>query len=398
MIKATASTPNTSSSTTNTTQTQHRPTGWCSVAVPLILLAGLVHLTNVTYLHRKGNLLAPSKTIDTAAFSIREGSNDHDDYPQIVWLMSFPNSGTSYTISNTEHLTGKTTATNYGVPEVHDDPPMVVRPDQTVSPYWHYSALPKPARTLTKTHCRTVLNYRDFEEGCRTIQINNSTGHPEEYQYNASLVTAAVHLVRHPLDNIVSRKHHMLRKEINLGILSAEQAQTQFDDSAQGLNKWCSYKLQKTKSWLQFPQSSLDHNVAKHLSDVPCYGDLLYYIQWHNMATKTLHEYKVPSHILYYEDYAKKSYNATVQRLYDFVFDAPETPLNWTNQLAFEDSKIYHDYFTAEQRLAVEQAVRKLATPSAWQILRRYYEIDNDDDNAATNATVQNADAEHGGG
>jgi hypothetical protein len=33
--------------------------------------------------------------------------------PDVVWLMSFPNSGTSYTISNTEQVTNFSTASNY---------------------------------------------------------------------------------------------------------------------------------------------------------------------------------------------------------------------------------------------------------------------------------------------
>jgi hypothetical protein len=119
---------------------------------------------------------------------------------------------------NTEKLSGLTTATNYGFPEVLDDPPISVRPDQAVSPLWHHTFRPKPHRALTKTHCNTEpVSYEKFEKSCRTIAISNSSGHLNEYQYNASLVTAAVHLIRHPLDNIVSRKHKMLRKQVSTG-------------------------------------------------------------------------------------------------------------------------------------------------------------------------------------
>ena len=281
-----------------------------------------------------------------------------------------------------------TTATNYGVPEVHDNPPVPVRPDEDVSPYWHYQSRPKPRRVLTKTHCDTVLTFPEFEKGCRTIAINNSSGHPEEYQYNASLVAAAIHLIRHPLDNIVSRKHHMLRKEVNTGILTEQQAHERFPETAQGLVNWCDYKLNKTRSWQQFVPKGLNA-IAPDLTSVPCYGDLMYYIQWHNLAAKTLLLYKIPSMVLYYEDYAA-DYNATIRQLYEFVFrghtnqsdSTTPLPLDWNHHVPFENSKVYHDYFTPTQQAAVQQAVATLSTKPAWSLLDRYYN-GNDKNNLA---------------
>lgn len=239
---------------------------------------------------------------------------------------------------------------------------------------------PKPRRALTKTHCRTVLSYDEFEQGCRTITVNNVTGRPEEYQYEISLVAGAVHLIRHPLDNIVSRKHHMVRREVNTGILTADQAHELFPDTREGLISWCDYKLKKTRVWLQFPKEKLE-TVAPNLSSVPCYGDLLYYIQWHNLAAKTLFNHGIPSFVLYYEDYAT-NYNATVKELYSFIFDSNSTTsadpqslpvLDWNKHVPFHDTKTYHELFSSVEKAAVEQAVKVLSSRLGWEVLGRYY-------------------------
>jgi len=47
----------------------------------------------------------------------------------IAWLLSFPNSGTTYTLANVEWMTNKTTATNYES-EVFSDVLYPVNPDE----------------------------------------------------------------------------------------------------------------------------------------------------------------------------------------------------------------------------------------------------------------------------
>ena len=77
----------------------------------------------------------------------------------IAWLMSFPNSGTSYTIRLVRTTTGKNTATNYGTRNLGNDGTSVaVFRDSPGGPYWsdplttNY-AQPKRGYLLTKTHC-----------------------------------------------------------------------------------------------------------------------------------------------------------------------------------------------------------------------------------------------------
>jgi hypothetical protein len=97
---------------------------------------------------------------------------------EIVWLMSFPNSGTSYTMNNVRRTSNMTTATNYAneamqtagrlVPVQHNlpDGPFLLLPQMQIPKY-----------SLTKTHCTAdcdACQIRDpvraldqFDEGCR---------------------------------------------------------------------------------------------------------------------------------------------------------------------------------------------------------------------------------------
>jgi hypothetical protein len=161
-----------------------------------------------------------------------------------------------------------------------------------------------------------------------------------------------------------------------------QQVQDYIPDTPQGFRNWCEYKLNATPSWKHFRPRSL-RRVDKLLSSVPCFADLMFYIQWHNLAIKTLHMYQIPTFVLYYEDYAS-NYNQTIRDLYQFVFDTDQinssAVLQWNNHVLFQDTKIYHDYFTREQALAVEQAVQKLSNQSAWSLLQHYYhEYETDD-------------------
>jgi hypothetical protein len=287
----------------------------------------------------------------------------------------FITQGTSYTLTNTEKLTGRTTATNYALQESHEDPPVSVRPDDmSLGPAWHRATLPHPPRALTKTHCvTTISDYTEFERGCRTASWNNISGRLDEQIYDRRLVSAAVHLIRHPLDNLVSRKHHMLRRDVNLGKLTVEQSQL-FTDTPTGFSAWCDHKLKTSPLWhgLVAPHSVQEYK----LDEIPCYVDLLYYIRWHNFATQLLNEYGIPFYVLYYEDYAQH-YMTTIQDLYAFVFQDDTTSLiqNWTASAPFDSTKRYHDeWFTPEQQMAVERVVRNLTTPESWNLLRRYYE------------------------
>ena len=121
-------------------------------------------------------------------------------------LMSFPNSGTSYTISNTELVSQRTTASNYGIGlYTHERLPS--------GPFLHRDQMDLPSSfLLTKTHCMgycddchprvfVIQSTQSFWEGCLSgEQMVN--GNRTKFSYDGSLVTRAIHLFRSPFEYV----------------------------------------------------------------------------------------------------------------------------------------------------------------------------------------------------
>lgn len=79
--------------------------------------------------------------------------------PRLAWLMSFPNSGTTFTSDMVRLTTNTTTATNYGLEtsKDHEDNVPVFESNTAAPPWWMYPNQRKPTHNssyvLTKTHC-----------------------------------------------------------------------------------------------------------------------------------------------------------------------------------------------------------------------------------------------------
>eukprot|EP00956_Cyclotella_meneghiniana_P019468 scaffold33299_cov50-Cyclotella_meneghiniana.AAC.1 len=95
-----------------------------------------------------------------------------EESPGVAWLMSFPNSGTSYTIKAVRELTNTTTATNYGLEgKIKDQESVPVfkhMKDAYNGPFLEltserFANLPKKL-FLTKTHCGGTT--RTFLRSC----------------------------------------------------------------------------------------------------------------------------------------------------------------------------------------------------------------------------------------
>jgi hypothetical protein len=157
--------------------------------------------------------------------------NDHAHHhvgPKVVWLMSFPNSGTSFTIHATRHLSNTTTATNYALEgDILDRPgiPAIPGPEGEQGPFlelvWNFSTTMPRHYILTKTHCAGfcdncspdayVETPRSFQRGCQSgeqgVWTKQDGLQKRPVTYSMSLVKKAIHLIRHPLDNVVARFH-----------------------------------------------------------------------------------------------------------------------------------------------------------------------------------------------
>lgn len=262
---------------------------------------------------------------------------------KLVWLMSFPNSGTSYTMQAVQKYTRICTATNYA--EESEDPTPIPLykstntndQQQQQGPYWvhrtsNISFLPSPfSYILTKTHCdgycnankrckvskiyTTIMSISNFQRGClgiplhhqpTTNSINNSSTSPSSY--SPSIVYKAIHLVRDPLDNIVSR-FHLAYKKLSP---SDQKIYTRDDVGFQRFCKyWDTWQINNTTNSLsnnnmnnkrkrkelfgdknttryleiQIPwKSKRDILTLSDVDNVPCWADFFRYVNWHNNA------------------------------------------------------------------------------------------------------------------
>merc|ERR1719410_491689 len=112
-------------------------------------------------------------------------------YPRIAWLLSFPNSGTSFTITQVTKITNATTATNY-IKEIKSGPnsKKPVNPDISLKgPFACTNNLPLPnGYVLTKTHCTgkstrriEVISISEFMKECAHVKYDD--GEHEESIY-----------------------------------------------------------------------------------------------------------------------------------------------------------------------------------------------------------------------
>lgn len=176
---------------------------------------------------------------------------------KIAWLMSFPNSGTTYTIANTEQISMLSTATNYAVECVQTN---VLQPLYSYgykSPFLFNPNLELPDEyVLTKTHCTgycdhchhsyLVQNFETFIDGCRTYTLQRECGTNQD-KYSLWHVKKYIHLVRDPFDNIMARKHLGVSERRKEGYADRtkrtfdEAFLSKFDDSSGGLTAWCEF-------------------------------------------------------------------------------------------------------------------------------------------------------------
>jgi hypothetical protein len=180
------------------------------------------------------------------------GSTTTNTLPGIVWLLSFPNSGTTYTLKVIQDMTNTTTATNYGGSEQTGYIPSIPIFANTDGPFARYPQHDIPKKyILTKTHCHGKNNpetVNDFITLCRTgdkkfsnrtvistsYNIHHINGSRQQQLDEKGAATEAgtdtdnirsgpgqgqgikihriVHLIRNPFDNIVARLHYQRKR------------------------------------------------------------------------------------------------------------------------------------------------------------------------------------------
>jgi hypothetical protein len=306
----------------------------------------------------------------------------HEFTPAIVWLMSFPNSGTSYTMTMVARSSGRAFATNYcdEVMAPDDEESLSIYPRRPEGPFWAGMSgkistprdLPDKY-VLTKTHCGSrCLNCGpdDYVETPEYFLKRCASGHSRvaprrrrvDVDYPPERVAKAIHLIRNPFHNIIARyhlehRHHGYKNET--GWLEKH------GNDREGLKKYCR-DLDRT-----YKKQDEEYFGKDKIPKAPCHGEFYKWTQWHNLAHEGLELieafHEVPAITVYYEDYSKK-FNTTVARILEFL------ELEHVGVLReFSARSDYGGYFTKEQENEVRDLVKSVASKKTWNQVKHYF-------------------------
>jgi len=179
--------------------------------------------------------------------------------------------------------------------------------------------------------------------------------------YSPSLVKKAIHIFRHPLDNIVARFH----LEYNVQNAKGNRKYTEmFPKNSTGFRRWCSLDDRNNRGLLK--SRFVDSPLRKMLSKVPCFNEFYRYVQWHNLAFSMARDMKLPVMVLHYHEYATDFEN-TRDRVLEFL-ELPRTGRG----IQFHSGKVYRSYYSGEEKRSIRALVRELASAETWEQLEGY--------------------------
>ncbi|KAL3792869.1 hypothetical protein HJC23_004794 [Cyclotella cryptica] len=280
-------------------------------------------------------------------------------------------------------VTGLNTASNYGDSNLgeHGTGELVFQKSNG-GPFWTdpkiHKLKPTNGYILTKTHCGSrcdkcgpenyVENHHLFLKEClETTYISNYTENGDSIKsvgsYDKKLVARAVHLIRDPFDNIVSRFHLRHNRFVKL---KDEDSLERYPKSREGFRAFCS-DLSKLHTDEE-EASKFYEDVIEVIRNVPCHADFFRYIQWHNLAFISTWDLQIPTLIIHYENYTN-NFNKTKKRLLEFLEqeEVNEPP-------RFETGKTYRDYFSKEEINAISKMFAMLALDKTWHYTRHYFD------------------------
>lgn len=302
--------------------------------------------------------------------------------PAIAWLMSFPNSGTSFTMTMVTRASNKSLATNYGDEVTAPDEPdsLSIYPRRPEGPFWPGMSgkIASPRElpdkyVITKTHCGSRCVECGPDEYIETpvVFLRRCTlGHAlykpakerrrYDVEYPPERVARAIHLIRHPIHNIIAR-YHLEHRHKGYGNKTA-WLETHSNDAA-GLHEWCK---DLGNTYAKEDKAFFKENIPT----APCHGEFYKWTQWHNLVHESLDliPHQVPILTIYYEDYTTH-FNQTALTILNFL------ELELVSELReFSARSDYDGYFTPEEKADIKSLIQSVASERTWGEIKHYFE------------------------
>ena len=208
--------------------------------------------------------------------------------------------------------------------------------------------------------------------GTRAVQTKKGL-EKKTTTYNRSLVKKAIHIFRHPLDNVVARFH----LEYNVQAMKGNKQYAEvFPKNSTGFQRWCA--LDNRNHGL-LKSRFVEKPLRGILSKAPCMNEFFRYAHWHNNAFAMSSWMDLPTMLLHYHEYST-DFEGTRNRVLDFL----GLPLVG-HGIEFHSGKIYRSYYSVEQKKAIQALLRELASAETWGQIKDYdFEIPSDSSAASS--------------
>lgn len=200
----------------------------------------------------------------------------------------------------------------------------------------------------------------------------------EKTTYRPDLVQRAVHLIRDPFDNVVSRYHlehnhvvKMAKKEAEGGGSSTKYTDMlkDFTLDREGFRSFC-FEENDRYATEEEDSKFIEDDLYELIKDVPCHADFLRYVRWHNFAFMVRTNLKLQGFVMHYEDYEKKF----DQVLGDLLAFLGRKRIANPKKDFVAGKRYAEEYFTFEERGKIYELMKEMGYSETWNELRRYFD------------------------